>query len=339
MDGAAGSEVAGPLLDCVRSRIGDAAIDYAERPAAIRGGYDTRIFAFRLRKAADAWREPLILRLLGPQHEPARALREAAVQNAVAGLGYPAPRVLMASADPAPLGGAFLIMARLPGRTLLAERWTSVGSVLVKTQRALHALDAEPLLAAMDGVGGRGAVTFDGLLTQLGARIARGSLDGLRAAMDWLMIRRPPAAARPVICHGDLHPQNILVRGGAVTGVLDWPNAVVADPAYDVAATRIILGLVPVELSAAPVALRGLVRLVRPLLLARYLAGFREPPFDPEVFAYYEAASAMRHLVRAAEARRAASAGAGALSPLDASPFAARLASRLAHITGTGVRP
>jgi hypothetical protein len=32
------------------------------------------------------------------------------VQNALATLGYPAPRVLAASADPAPLGGGFLVM-------------------------------------------------------------------------------------------------------------------------------------------------------------------------------------------------------------------------------------
>ncbi len=325
--------LAARLLEYLCEELAEPALRYAEPPAPISGGYDTRIFAFRLTGATGMWSRPLILRLLGPQHDPARALRERAIQNTVASLGYPAPRVLAASADPAVLGGAFLVMERLPGRLLLEVRWVGVASVLVETQQRLHALDAAPLLEAMDRAGGRDAVTFDGLLAQLQSRIVRRSLDGLRGAMEWLTEHRPPAPERPVICHGDLHPQNILMAGGAVTGVIDWPNVVVADPAYDVASTRIILGLVPLTLSAMPAPVRALVRLVRPVLLARHLAGYRRHrPIDPRAFAYYEAASCMRPLVRAAENRL--SAAAGALNPFDTSTFGERVCARYAQLTG-----
>ena len=38
------------------------------------------------------------------------------------------------------------------------------------------------------------------------------SLDSL---LGWLYERRPRPDVAPVICHGDLHPQNVLVQGRA----------------------------------------------------------------------------------------------------------------------------
>jgi aminoglycoside phosphotransferase (APT) family kinase protein len=73
----------------------------------------------------------LILRLLPPHHDPRRALRERAIQNAVASQGFPAPRVLSASADAGVLGGAFLVMQRMPGQPLRAARRVRIVSVLL----------------------------------------------------------------------------------------------------------------------------------------------------------------------------------------------------------------
>ena len=328
------AELAGRLLDHLRAELGEPALDYAEPPTPISGGFDTQIFAFRLKGAPAAFAPPLILRLLGPRHDARRALRERAVQNAVAGLGYPAPRVLSASIDAARLGGGFLIMERLAGRPMLDVRPFNIAGVLVEAQLRLHALDAEVLLDAVEREP-RDMITFGALLADLGRRVAGRPLEGLQRAMEWLLAHRPPEPARRAICHGDFHPQNILMAGGNVTGVLDWPNAVVADPAYDVAATRTILSLTPVELFAVPGPLRWLVRIARAILVARYLAGYRRRrPVDRGTLAYYEAASCMRQLVRVAEARQAAAGRAGALNPLDASPFGERLGARFAELTG-----
>jgi aminoglycoside phosphotransferase (APT) family kinase protein len=43
-----------------------------------------------------------------------------------------------------------------------------------------------------------------------------------------------------VICHGDLHPFNLLVDHGQVT-VLDWSAAILGPAAYDVAFTSLLL--------------------------------------------------------------------------------------------------
>ena len=343
------TEPARRLVEHLRAELHEPGLGYAELLTPITGGYDTRIFAFRLSGAPEPFSIPLILRVLGSQHPPARALSERATQNAVAGLGYPAPRVLLASPDPTILGGAFLVMERLAGRPLLDAQRLGVASVLVEMQLRLHALDAEVLLLALDREGqassaageppiSRELVAFDGHLARLERRIARGSLRGLEKAMAWLSDHRPVGERRRVICHGDFHPQNILMADGRVTGVIDWPNVIVADPAFDVASTRVILALVPVGLLGVPPALCGLVEIARRILVARYLHGYRRrQPLDAARLAYHEALACMRGLVRTAEARLAPT-GESGLNPLDGSLFGERLAARFARITGVTPR-
>ena len=178
-------------------------------------------------------------------------------------------------------------------------------------------------------------MTFDDLLDQFGRRITARSIHGLGNALDWLTAHRPAETARPVICHGDFHPQNILMEDGAVTGVIDWPNTLVADPAYDVATTRIILGLVPLDLSTLPVVARVVLSAARPLLLAVYLAGYRRGrPIDGRALGYYEAVACMRQLIRISDQRLMAAAAGRAPGPLDAGSFGDRLCSHFARITG-----
>lgn len=40
---------------------------------------------------------------------------------------------------------------------------------------------------------------------------------------------------RPVWIHGDLHPLNVLVEGGAVSGIIDFGDITAGDPATDLA--------------------------------------------------------------------------------------------------------
>ncbi len=276
---------------------------------------------------------------MNPAHDPSRALRERAIQNALAVQGYPAPRVLAASADRSTLGAGFLVMERATGRPLLDDRLRGVSATLADAQARLHALDAEPLLRALDDEGrvagggfDRRVVGYEGHLAALDRRIRAAGLTGLGPGLRWLLDRRPAGGPR-VICHGDFHPQNLLAEGGRVTAVLDWPNALVAEPECDVAATLIILRLTPVEVFPVPAALRLLVAALRPIMTARYLARYRRArALDGSRLRYYEAGACMRGLVRAAEARVA-----GDANPLDASSFGERLAARFARVSGVPV--
>jgi aminoglycoside phosphotransferase (APT) family kinase protein len=288
------------------------------------GGFDTEIYAFRLRRPPAALDGGLVLRMLRRHHDPTRVLREQATQNAVAVQGYPAPRVLLACVDPGPLGAAFCVMQQAPGVPLLS-RVVGMAGVLVQIQLRLHALDPTPLGGTLPDL--------DRYLDDMARRIEAATLAGLTPLLGWLRRRRPTPAGAAVICHGDLHPQNVLVDGGAVSAVLDWPNAVLAERAFDVAATLNILRFVPAGL-AAPGRLRWLARLGQPLLAARYLSGYRRRrPIEPDRLAYYEVAAAMRALVHHGEVARGA-AGGPLPSALERSPYAARLLARAARITG-----
>jgi len=332
------------LLEYLRVRLGEPTLEFAESPTRISGGFDTQIFAFRLRRAPEAFAGPLVLRVLGAQDPGARALREAVTQNTVASLGYPAPRTLLATADQSVLGGAFLIMERLSGEPLTKAGLFSVRRILLEMQLRLHALDADALLQALAredlasvAAGGpaldRETMTVDGYLTRLDRRVGRGGLQGLAAAIAWLLAHRPPEPKRRVICHGDFHPQNILVSGGVATGVIDWPNAIIADPAYDVASTKTILGVTPVEVLGLPMVLRWILAAILPGMVKRYVKGYEQQrALDAKALAYYEALCCMRQLVRTAENRLRARPG--ALNSLDASSFGEAMAARFSVITG-----
>lgn len=330
------ADLAPTFLAHLRRHLAAPTLGYAEPPAPIGGGYDTGIWALRLQDAPGPWSGPLILRVLNPAHDPQRALRERAIQNAVADQGYPTPRVLWAGADRALLGAGFLVMERARGRPLLEDRLRGVGGTLAAAQARLHALDAQPLLRALDeegrAAGGgfdRAVVGFDALLDWFDGRVARAGLDGLAPGVRWLRERRPAAGPRSV-CHGDFHPQNLLAEDGRVTAVLDWPNTVVAAAEYDVAATLVILRLVPVSVLSVPAAVRPVVAALRALMTARYLAAYRRARgIDRDRLPYYEAAACMRGLVRAGEARLT-----GDRNPLDASSYGPRLAARFARVSG-----
>jgi aminoglycoside phosphotransferase (APT) family kinase protein len=321
------------LLAFLRDALAAPGLAFAEPPAPLLGGLDARIFAFRLSGAPPALAGPLILRLFARRHDPRRALRERAIQDAVAAQGYPAPRCFLATADPAPLGGAFIVMERRPGRPPMGARALGMGGRLVDLQAQLHALDPAPVLRALAESGlDPDGLTFGGYLAALDAGIRRLGLDGLRPAMAWLLEHRPAQIGRPVLCHGDFHPQNLLVDGKAVTAVLDWPNAVIGDPAADVAATRLILALTPIDLIGVPPPLRLAVAGARRVLVHTYLAAWRRRGAPaPERLAYHEAAAAMRWLVQAAAAR----AGATGEPPgaLETSAFPELLAARFAEVT------
>jgi aminoglycoside phosphotransferase (APT) family kinase protein len=64
-------------------------------------------------------------------------------------------------------------------------------------------------------------------------------MDGFR----WLkvnMYRARECHARTLV-HRDFHPNNLLALGDRITGVVDWAGVTIADPAIDVAWSRMIL--------------------------------------------------------------------------------------------------
>jgi aminoglycoside phosphotransferase (APT) family kinase protein len=283
---------------------GRAGLRYARRPTPLSGGYWATLYAFCLVGAPPGFEGELVLRLMP---DGARASREVVVQHAVAQAGFPAPRIRLTGDRNGGLGAAFSIMDRAPGGSLASglsgrERvrvFRRVPALLGETMAALHRLDASPVLDALASAGlPRMAQGVGGLLDEIGERIARLRVRGFDSALAWLHARRVEPE-RLVVCHGDLHPLNLVLHEGRVSALVDWTNARIAEPAFDVAYTTQLLDAMPI---AAPRAARPLLRLFG-RRTARLFSESYGAAFDPTRLRWYEALHALHLLVRVAEAR------------------------------------
>jgi aminoglycoside phosphotransferase (APT) family kinase protein len=328
---------------------------YLAGPARIQGGFDTTIFGFTLDRVPSPLQGPLILRLSRADADPARVKLETIVQNALADMDYPAPRVMATESDPAILGGPFMVMQRVPGRTLghsiegfgagrsLVERmrllfslpavFTGIIDHWVEMQIRLHQLPAERLTQALTSAGiDAQAITFEGQLARLKAIVGRHALTGLDPGLNWLDHHRP-APAQPTICHGDFHPLNILSDSGKPTGVIDWPNVVIAEPAMDVGSAIANIFAVPIGL---PWPWRVAAQAAIGAALRRYARAYRaRRPLDDNAVRYYQVFRAVAQLVPVGAARTAGRAGSGAFH---SEAGAGNLIALIRKLSGVSVR-
>ncbi|MGI5240114.1 phosphotransferase [Dactylosporangium sp. CA-139066] len=167
--------------------------------------------------------------------------REAALLAVVsAHVSLPVPAVRFA--DPAT---GVLAYPLLPGRPLLGRPApAALAAPLGRFLRDLHAIP----LSMVDGL----APVED---AEPGEWLE--DLDGPAELLRMLHDTIPEPSHRRVLAHADLGAEHILERDGAVTGVIDWTDAAVTDPALDFA---------------------RLYRDFGPEFLAAVLAEYGEPP-------------------------------------------------------------
>jgi aminoglycoside phosphotransferase (APT) family kinase protein len=297
------SALSNALLAYLSSKIGGEPLAFDEEPTPISGGFDTAIYGFRLQGAEDDFSSPLILRIYR-DGGAAQARFETIVQNTVADQGYPTPRILLTCEDASILGGAFTIMGRIIGIPMLDKLMSfamfRMPTILARIHANLHTLDVHPLqdeLRRANRADYRGT-TFEGNWLAL---IEHARLEGLRVGHEWVISERPPTAAH-TICHGDLHPLNIMLSGDDVAGVLDWPNARIEDPAWDIGATVALMSHGPVELPPPAI---PFVNMVRRRLVASYLREYTKlRPLDADAVRYFEAARLLGFLIEVGVVRR-----------------------------------
>jgi len=198
----------------------------------------------------------LIVRFRKAADDAARAAlvtAEAHLLEEIAGaLPVAVPEIVFVDAE-----HACLAYRKLPGTPLLKQprasrsAWAeAVGEVLGRSLAAMHAL-SPARMAAFVG-------TDDAPLPEWrsdAADIYRDVADGIpasdRPAIEtFLAAEPPPRVARLVFSHNDLGIEHVLVApsSGAITGIIDWSDAAMVDPAYDVGLLYRDLG--PVALDA-----------------------------------------------------------------------------------------
>jgi len=294
------------LLTVLRTATG-AHVEYATPPTALTGGFWAQLVRFRLRGAPLSWRGELVARVMP---DPGIAAKETAIQAEVAAQGYPTPAVHLDGGPEDGLGRAFMVMDLAAGRPMLAGL-DGVGAVtalptlarrlpalLADSMSRLHRLDPEPVRDRLIQIGGQG-VGIDPVVTSLGDTAARLGRVDLVAVATWLAEHRPRREPE-VICHGDLHPFNILVDTDRSITVLDWSAALLAPAAYDVAFTGLILAEPPL---VVPRPLRPVIRGAGRWLARRFRREYRRRSgieLGEESLRWHEGVVCLRALVEVA---------------------------------------
>jgi aminoglycoside phosphotransferase (APT) family kinase protein len=147
---------------------------------------------------------------------------------------FVAPRLVMSDPDATSADVPALVMTRLPGRDDLSP--PDLDAYLERLATTLRAIHAAALPA--DGLGDYFPWGLDDL-TDPPPWTRRP--DVWRRAFE--IARGPVPGFRPVLCHRDFHPGNVLWHDGRVTGVVDWTSTCRGPVACDVAHCRNNLAL------------------------------------------------------------------------------------------------
>jgi len=334
---------AGQLIGVLRSATGRPDLEYDRQPEPMQGGFWAELFSFLLANPPEGWPAELVARLMP---DPGTARKETIVQSAVAAAGFPTPIVRASGGPDCGLGLAFMVMDRAAGRPALSgldaaptpavmrRLLRQIPELLAGSMARLHALDPDLVRSELKQVRGT-PVTVAGLVSVLAGFAADFGRPDLVGAARWLTDHPPPAPAPDVICHGDLHPFNLLADGDRVT-VLDWSTSLLAPRAYDAAFTTVLLSEPPLRV---PGWQRPLILMVGRLMARRFVRGYQERSavtIEPGELRWYQAVVCLRALVEAASWVHQGVADAHAGHPwLLCGPAFAR---RLAALTGAPVR-
>jgi aminoglycoside phosphotransferase (APT) family kinase protein len=329
------------LIGVLRSAAGAPDLEYERLPEPMSGGFWADIYSFSLANPPDGWPAELVARLMP---SPAVARKETIMQTAVAAAGFPTPFVRACGGPDGGLGRAFMVMDRAVGRPLLSgldggvtpatvhRLARQVPELLAGSMVRLHALDPDLVRGDLEQASDV-PVTVHGMVTVLARLAAEFRRPDLVAAARWLT-DHPPAPAPDVICHGDLHPFNLLADGDRVT-LLDWSAALLGPRAYDVAFTSLLLSEPPLR---APGWQKPVVRAVGGLLARQFIRAYQRKAraaIAPRELAWHQAVVCLRALVEVASWVHE-----GVLSQRAAHPWLATrpaFARRLAALTGTQV--
>jgi aminoglycoside phosphotransferase (APT) family kinase protein len=275
--------------------VGRGGLTYVEPLQLLTGGYFTENHRFRLADVPAPWDRTLVLRLF-PNTVPEHVVRlEATVQRGIAAAGLPTPEVVHFDIDARLDGRRYFVMAFMSGVPMMGG--INLGTMLrqgprllsrlshmtAEVQVQLHSIDPTPII---DQVGDT-PIRLDRWFDRLQEVVDAGAT-GFEDARRWLIENRPPEAERLVLCHGDLHPGNLLVdQHGRMTAILDWTVATLAEPALDVGFTTMALSLAPID--ATPFVQR-VVRFFGRGIARRYVRAYvARDPIDLSAQPYYEA--------------------------------------------------
>lgn len=158
--------------------------------------------------------------------------------------GVPVPRVLLTEREASHLGGAFLVMERVPGAVRLPETLGVDGLKIVadiaRHMAGFHNIDVATLPASHRPAGGLREQMLDVLehYYQRWCKDRRDSSMALEAGFAWMRANVDCLGEDISLVHGDCNHRNILIDGDHVSVFLDWELAHAGHAAEDLGYIR-----------------------------------------------------------------------------------------------------
>jgi aminoglycoside phosphotransferase (APT) family kinase protein len=264
------------LLAALRRHTNRPTLAWSAPPVPLAGGFWAEMYVVELIDAPGELCGRLVARVMP---DPDTAAFETAVQRHLTRCGFPAPAIRCADGPSSELDRAWSVMDFATGQPLLtglsaATAITHVPALfrrlpdlLADAAAALHHCPVDGLQDELAGQTRRPDV--HDFLARLAAHAdAIGRHDLARAAEHLA----DTAHGSRAICHGDLHPFNLLVDGDRWT-LIDWSTAVLADHHYDLAFTTLMLANPPL---GGPAPVRAAARAIGSRLARRFLRSYEQ---------------------------------------------------------------
>lgn len=291
------------LLAALRHQTNQPNLEWKTTPTKLAGGFWAEMYTVELTDAPRELAGRLVARIMP---DPATAAFETAVQRHLTRCGFPVPTIRSANGPSSDIDRAWALMDFAPGQPLLAG--LNATTAIKQAPTLLRRLP--DLLAAAAATLHR--CPIDGLRDELGADTYQPDIHDFleRLATQADAVGRDDLARsarclastttdKRVICHGDLHPFNLLVDRDQWT-VIDWTTAVLADPHYDLAFTTLMLANPPL---GGPAPVRAIARQIGTRLANRFLHTYEQRtggPVDDTRLTWGRRAHALRALIEIA---------------------------------------
>lgn len=216
-----------------------------ENLRAMEDGHAGLTFGFEL-SGAGGQRHAYILKKAPegvPRSGSTDVYRQAPLLRALSRAGFPAPGIPWASGDEGALDAPFIIMERLPGRSVIV--WDPSPDMIAQfTDPATMWTETARLMGALHGFDWRRDLSAWEEPTDLGKELERWTRL-LRHMQDERCQRRAqlladalgaeiPENGRIGLVHGDLQPGNVLFENGRARGLIDWDLASIGPIGMDV---------------------------------------------------------------------------------------------------------
>lgn len=267
------------------------------------GGFWAQIYGFELVDPPYELQGPLVLRVMP---DTTAGLREAVVQRWLAASGFSTPTVVASGTAPG-LGDAYMVMQRAAGAPPLAglklgpalfgvrRILSTLPTLLADAAISLHSREPRPLneelvKAGVQPTSGDAAATYLAAIGRAALSFEPSRLGELGA---WFEANRPTSSG-DVICHGDLHPFNLLVDDTGEVTVLDWTNATIAPREMDIGFTVGLLRCAPI---AVPRPIRPIISRITERLASKFIDAYgQHAPINASAVAWWEAVQHARCL-------------------------------------------